>query len=99
MAKLNTEVELTKHEKLIKVLDMIRKCDEYITEQSKYTDVSESAGQWTKWLYQSKGAWMEQLRFKIAVRDRLIAYYAKQVFFIASNAYTMINEHRKPQSQ
>lgn len=97
-ANLNTEVELTKHEKLIKVLEMIRKCDEYIAEQSKYTDVPESAGQWTKWLYQSKGAWMEQLRFKMAVRKRLSSYYAKLVFALASNTYTCIAEMQKSMS-
>lgn len=97
-AKLNTEVEIAKHERLIKVLEMIRKCDEHIVRESRHIHTSENQGMWTKWLFENKAAWMERLRFKIAVRNRLSAYYAKQVFAMASNAYNTVTIEMKPQT-
>lgn len=98
-AKLNIESQTAKHERLIKVLDMIRKCDEYISHESKFIDTPEAKGQFSKWLFTTKEQWMEHLRFKIAVRNRLSAYYAKKVFEMASNAYNMVSDLREPQSQ
>ena len=96
-ARLNIALETAKHERLIKLLDMIRKCDEYIERESKFIDMPEARGWQSKWLFQSKEKWMENLRFKIAVRNRISAYYAKQVFALASNAYNTITLELKPQ--
>lgn len=95
--KLNIETETAKHERLIKVLDMIRKCDQVIESESKFFATPESKLQFSKWLFESKHEWMVRIRLKIAVRNRISAYYAKQVFAMASNAYNVVTLEMKPQ--
>lgn len=96
MAKLNTEVETTKHEKLIKVLDIIRQCDKYIAENERQLQLPKSANIWN---FSTEEEMHAEIAWKTKVRNRISAYYAKQVFALAGNAYTMVNEERMPQSQ
>lgn len=84
---------MTKHEKLIKVLDMIKTCDQRIVEIKKQLAYPKN---YSFWLFHTKEEQENNVRFRIAVRNRLSGYYAKLVFAMASNVYNVVNEERKP---
>lgn len=92
---LNTASEIAKHERLIKVLEMINQCDRYIA--TKENQLAAAKGS-TQWLFTNTSEIQAELRWKQSVRNRLSSYYAKQVFALASNAYNTVTEQRKPNS-
>jgi hypothetical protein len=94
-ANLNIEVETAKHDRLMKVLKMIEKCDMAIAAWEKRLQLPYLNHELT---FTTKTEMERLIAFQIKVRQRLTLYYAKQIFYMASNAYNVTCEMRKPQN-
>lgn len=82
MQTLNPKTQQRCHHRLVKILDMISLCQRYIDGDLKTLNTEACT-----WLSNLKTETEERIAFRQQVVKRLQAYYAKQVFALASEVY------------
>lgn len=89
-AKLNIETQTAKHEKCLKILDMIHRNRRYML-----SDIADSS----KDLYVSfngKKHYEERIRLRKKIQNRLICYYAKEVAKLSAEPFEVAMAIREP---
>jgi len=81
-AQLTPATQIKSHQKLVKILDMISLCQRYIEGDCKTLNTEAC-----QWLNTLKTETENRIEFRRQVMARLQAYYAKQVFALASEVY------------
>jgi len=76
---MNVETKILEHEKLIKILDMIKRKQGHIKGMKRH-------------LYESQNQFEQRALFERYVLKRLKGYYYSKVFKLASSTYNSINQ-------
>lgn len=82
-----------RHEEMIKILDMVESCERYIAERKHRLTLPDNSFQY---LFISRSEIEAEIRFKESVRARLLNYYAKKLFQLASDTYDQIQSEKIP---